>query len=170
MRACGPGGRFAGGPGRAAVRACAVVLACAAALACASAAVAAPTIEDQVHAIARDLMCPVCAGQTVAESNSQLAGQMRAEIRRRLLAGQSREEIIAYFVAQFGEGALAAPPPRGGALVLWLSLPVALLAGALILRGYLRRHAAAPPPAPPPPTPEEAEQIERTLRALDDSR
>lgn len=155
------------GPGRVAASA----MVCAAALVWAAAALAAPTIDDQVYAIARDLMCPVCAGQTVAESNSQLAGQMRAEIRRRLLAGQSREEIIAYFVGQFGEGALAAPPPRGTALVLWLSLPVALLAGALILRGYLRRVAAAPRGAsPPPPTPEEAEQIERTLRALDDSR
>jgi len=155
------------GPGRTA----AAALVCAAVLAWAAAARAAPTIDDQVYAIARDLMCPVCAGQTVAESNSQLAEQMRAEIRRRLLAGQSREEIIAYFVGQFGEGALAAPPPRGSALVLWLSLPVALLAGALILRGYLRRGAAAPrPTSPPPPTPDEAEQIERTLRSLDDSR
>lgn len=138
-----------------------------------SAALGAPTLEDQIHAIAKDLMCPVCAGQTVADSNSQLAVQMRAEIRQRLQAGQTREEIIAYFVGQFGEGALASPRPKGSGLVLWLSLPVAFLLGLLALRRFLRGNLAAAratPQGPPPATPEEAEQIARALRRLDDSR
>lgn len=108
-----------------------------------SAVSAAPTLDDQVHAISKDLMCPVCAGQTVAESNSQLAEQMRAEIRSRLQAGQTREEIIAYFIGQFGEGVLASPPARGGTLVLWLSLPAALLVGILIIRRFLKQNLAA---------------------------
>jgi cytochrome c-type biogenesis protein CcmH len=130
---------------------------------------AAPTLDDRIDAIAKDLMCPVCSGQTVADSNSQLAGQMRQIIRERLQAGQTREEIIAYFVAQFGEGVLASPPPHGGGLVLWLSLPVALVAGVFIIRHFIRRNAAAsrPLPAPPPPTPAETEEIERELRRLE---
>ena len=104
-------------------------------------------LEDQVYAIARELMCPVCGGQTVAESSSQLAGQMRDEIRRRLRAGESREEIIAYFVAQFGEGVLAAPPARGGTIILWLAPPLALLAGLAILVRFVRRNLAMPGPA-----------------------
>jgi cytochrome c-type biogenesis protein CcmH len=137
-----------------------------------AAAVAAPTIEDQVDGIARELMCPVCAGQTVADSGSQLAEQMRAEIRRRLQAGQTRDEIVAYFIGQFGEGVLARPPARGTGLVLWLALPVALLLGGLILRRFLRGNmtAAGPAAAPPPPTPEEAERIAQALRKLDDTR
>jgi cytochrome c-type biogenesis protein CcmH len=131
------------------------------------AAYAGPTLDDQVYAIARELMCPVCAGQTVAESNSQLAEQMRAIIRERLQAGQTREQIIAYFVAQFGEGTLAAPPPRGSGLLLWLSLPLALVAGALILTRFIRRSAPAPGPPPPPPTPAEAKEIEEALRRLE---
>jgi cytochrome c-type biogenesis protein CcmH len=107
-------------------------------------AVAAQTLEDQVYAIARELMCPVCGGQTVAESSSQLAVQMRDEIRDRLRAGQTREEIIAYFVGQFGEGVLAAPPARGSALLLWLAPPLALLAGLVILIRFVRRHLAVP--------------------------
>jgi cytochrome c-type biogenesis protein CcmH len=133
----------------------------------------APTLEDQVHAIAKDLMCPVCAGQTVADSGSQLAQQMRAEIRQRLQAGQTREEIIAYFVGQFGEGALASPRPKGSGLVLWLSLPLAFLLGVFLLRRFLRGNltaACARPEGPPPATPEEAEQIAQALRRLDDSR
>jgi cytochrome c-type biogenesis protein CcmH len=133
---------------------------------------AAPTLEDRVNAIAKDLMCPVCAGQTIAESGSQLAEQMRTEIRQRLQAGQTRQQIIDYFIGQFGESVLASPPPHGGGLVLWLSLPAALGLGFLILRRFLRSNMAArPEPATlPPPTPEEAEQIAQALRRLDDSR
>jgi cytochrome c-type biogenesis protein CcmH len=112
---------------------------------------AAQSLEDQVYAIARELMCPVCGGQTVAESSSQLAAQMRDVIRDRLRAGQTREEIIAYFVGQFGEGVLAAPPARGSTLVLWLATPLALLAGLAILVRFVRRHLAVPGAARVPP-------------------
>lgn len=133
---------------------------------------AGPTLHDQVQSIADELMCPVCAGQTVAESGVQLAEQMRAIIRERLQQGQTREQIIAYFVAQFGEGVLAAPPRRGIGLALWLSLPLALGLGLLVLvtlvrRGTARDPAATARSAPRPPTPEEAERIERALRELE---
>ncbi|MBI3998850.1 MAG: cytochrome c-type biogenesis protein CcmH [Armatimonadetes bacterium] len=130
-------------------------------------AVAAPTLDDQVYAIASELMCPVCAGQTVAESNSQLAQQMRAIIRERLQQGQTREQIIAYFISQFGESVLAAPPRRGGGLLIWLAPPVTLAVGIFVLRRYIRRHRPAARSVPPPPTPQEAEQIARDLRELD---
>jgi cytochrome c-type biogenesis protein CcmH len=111
-----------------------------------SVAIAQP-LEDQVYSIARELMCPVCGGQTVAESSSQLAVQMRDVIREKLRAGATREEIIAYFVGQFGEGVLAAPPARGGTLVLWLAPPLAVLAGLAIVFRYVRRNLAAAGPA-----------------------
>jgi len=133
---------------------------------------AGPTLDDQIQAIANELMCPVCAGQTVAESGAQLAVQMRAIIRERLQQGQNREQIIAYFVAQFGEGVLAAPPRRGLGLLLWLSLPIAVGIGIFVLLKVVRRSAtggsAAPArSAPRPPTPEEAERIERELREFE---
>jgi cytochrome c-type biogenesis protein CcmH len=130
---------------------------------------AAPTLDDQVYDIAKDLMCPVCAGQTVAESNSPLAIQMRQIIRDRLRQGQTREQIIAYFVEQFGESVLARPPRRGAALLVWMWPLVAFAAGALVLRRFLRRSvkAARRPPPPAPPSPQEAEQITRALRELD---
>lgn len=102
-------------------------------------AASAPTLEDQVRDIAGELMCPVCEGQTVAESNAQLAVQMREEIRARLRRGESREQIIAYFVGQFGESVLAAPPKRGAGLVLWLAPVAALGVGLLVMVRYLRR-------------------------------
>jgi cytochrome c-type biogenesis protein CcmH len=110
----------------------------------------APTLDDQVYAIARELMCPVCTAQTVAESDAELARQMRAEIRARLERGQSREEIIAYFVAQFGDGVLAAPPARGLALLLWAFPAVAVAAGAVVVWAFVRRHLRRPGAAPAP--------------------
>jgi len=130
-------------------------------------AATAATLDDQVYAIAGELMCPVCAGQTVAESNSALAGQMRDIIRARVQEGQTREQIIAYFVAQFGEGVLAAPPRRGGGLWLWMAPPGVLVVGLLLVNRYLRRARPVHRPPPPPPTQAEAEQIRRDLRALD---
>ena len=95
----------------------------------------ADTLEDQIADISGELMCPVCEGQSVAESNAQLARDMRAVIKTKLLEGNSREEIIDYFVASYGETILASPPPKGFSAILWL-LPIlsVLIGGAIILR------------------------------------
>ncbi|MDR7500359.1 MAG: cytochrome c-type biogenesis protein CcmH, partial [Armatimonadota bacterium] len=96
----------------------------------------------------RELMCPVCEGQTVAESNATLAVQMRAEIRARLQRGETREQILDYFVSQFGESVLAAPPKRGAGLVLWLTPVAAFAVGILVLVRYLRGLTRPHPSAP----------------------
>ncbi|HLA24716.1 MAG TPA: cytochrome c-type biogenesis protein [bacterium] len=114
----------------------------------AASGLAAPSLEDQVNNIAQELMCPVCAGQTVAESNSTLANQMREQIRVRLRRGETREQILAYFVGQFGESVLAAPPRRGGYLVLWLAPVLAFGLGVFLMIRYLRG-MTRPRPAPP---------------------
>ncbi len=95
----------------------------------------ADTLEDQIAEISGELMCPVCEGQSVAESNAQLARDMRAVIKTKLLEGKSKEEIIDYFVSSYGETILASPPARGFSVILWL-LPVlsVLIGGAIILR------------------------------------
>jgi cytochrome c-type biogenesis protein CcmH len=131
-----------------------------------AAAASAATLDDQVHAIAGELMCPVCAGQTVAESSSALAGQMREIIRTRLRQGQTRQEIIAYFVAELGEGVLATPPRHGRGLWLWLAPPAALAIGLLVLGRTIQRSRSTRR-TPPPATADEAERIRRELRALD---
>lgn len=97
--------------------------------------VGADTLEDQIVEISGELMCPVCEGQSVAESNAQLARDMRAVIKTKLLEGNTKEEIIDYFVLSYGETILASPPPRGFSAILWL-LPIlsVLIGGAIILR------------------------------------
>ncbi len=96
-------------------------------------------IDDQVREISYLLMCPVCQGQTVEESNSQLAKDMRTIIRKKLEEGQSKEEIIAYFVDKYGETILGAPPAKGSNWILWLFPAFALVIGAFGLGIFLYR-------------------------------
>jgi cytochrome c-type biogenesis protein CcmH len=110
------------------------------------------SLDDQVYAIARQLMCPVCAGQTVAESDSSLAREMKGIIRQKLQAGETSDQILGYFVGQFGESVLAEPRPGGVSLILYAAPPLALIAGLVIAIVFIRRSRAGggPPEAAPP--------------------
>ena len=100
--------------------------------------------ERELLEIAKNLRCPVCENQSVGDSPSGLAGQMRELIREKLKQGQTREQIEAYFTARYGEWVLLAPPKRGFNLVAWV-LPFAFIAsGAIVLVALLRRWRTAP--------------------------
>lgn len=107
------------------------------------AAARAQSLDDRVYAISRQLMCPVCAGQTVAESDAAVAREMRDIIRQKLLAGETPDQILRYFVAQFGDGVLAEPPRRGLSAVLYLGPPLALALGLALAAIFIRRWTRA---------------------------
>ena len=105
-------------------------------------------LDDETRRIGKQLQCPVCAGASVADSPSDLAGQMRSVIRARLEAGENEDQIIAYFVERYGDGVLIEPPRRGIGLAVWLA-PVGVLAvgGFLlwrILTAWLRPRSTPP--------------------------
>ena len=104
------------------------------------------TLDDRVYGVARQLMCPVCEGQTVAESDSSLAREMKTLIREKLLAGETPDQILQYFVGQFGETILAEPHARGVAVLLYAGPPLALLLGVAIAVVCIRRWKAQPVP------------------------
>jgi len=99
----------------------------------------AQSLDDRVNEIAHSLMCPVCQGQSVAESNSNLAQDMRQIIRKQLEEGKSREEVLAYFVNRYGETILASPPPKGVNWVLWVLPALAIVFGGLGIGIYLHK-------------------------------
>lgn len=117
------------------------------------------SLEARAQAVARQLTCPVCSGQSVAESTSVVAAQMRQEILRMLQEGRSEQEILAHYVDLYGLWILARPPAWGPYALLWL-LPVvtAVVAAALTFRRPRGRPAAAsaragePAPAGPAAT------------------
>jgi cytochrome c-type biogenesis protein CcmH len=111
-------------------------------------AVAAPARADENHPtlaeVEHEVMCPTC--HTLLElSHAPVADRMRAFIRRRIAAGDTKSEIERRLVAEFGEGVLAAPPASGFGLLAWV-LPLAGLGGAtafVTAAAWRWRHAPA---------------------------
>src|SRR4030066_1469085 len=99
--------------------------------------------------IAKDLRCTVCQNQPVAESNADLAKDMRQIIREQLVAGKSRAEIVDYFVARYGDYVLMTPPTDRAGLLLWIAPPLLLITLALLGWFFLRQrsHLSPLPPA-----------------------
>lgn len=116
-------------------------------------------LERRVLDIAKDLRCTVCQNQPVAESNADLARDMRAIIREQVLAGKSRDEIIAYFVDRYGDYVLMNPPKRGSGTIVWAG-PLALIV-VVGLSGFvfLRRRLRPSMPPTPPLSKEDAERV-----------
>jgi cytochrome c-type biogenesis protein CcmH len=97
--------------------------------------------SERTLEIARKLQCPICAGESVADSQTTLAAQMRDVIEQKVQAGESEGQILDYFVARYGEEVLSEPPKSGFHLTLWW-LPVAvLLVGGLVVVLYLRERS-----------------------------
>lgn len=77
------------------------------------------TLEIRAKALYNELRCVVCAGQSIAESNAELAQDMRAQVNRLLEAGQSDGEIRSWFVARYGDAVLMNPPLKPLTYALW---------------------------------------------------
>src|SRR3989304_263185 len=86
-------------------------------------AAADPALELRVMAIAAELRCLVCQNQTIAESDADLAKDLRNQVREKLQRGQSRRDIIDYMVARYGDFVLWRPPFKPITLLLWLPPP-----------------------------------------------
>ena len=139
--------------------------------------VASPDPEDRVREIAAQLRCPVCQNLSVADSPSELAHQMRGVIRDRVRAGQTQEQIQAYFVEKYGEWVLLAPTKTGFNLLAWVLPFVGVLAGGAVVAVLVRRWSgpggageggAAPPEVAAPPDAEDARYRDRLRRELED--
>jgi cytochrome c-type biogenesis protein CcmH len=100
-------------------------------------------LEARTRAVASVLRCPVCQGESIQDSPSDIAREMRAVIRDQLAAGMSEAEVKAYFVERYGEWVLLAPPARGFNLLLYIVPGLALVGGgaavAIMARRWTRR-------------------------------
>lgn len=104
---------------------------------------AAQDLDARAQAIAAKLRCPVCQNESVADSPAELAAQMRTLIREKLAAGESEDQIVAYFVSKYGDWILLEPPRRGVLWIVWVAPALALLGGTAFVVSYLRRAVGA---------------------------
>ncbi|MEX2177203.1 MAG: cytochrome c-type biogenesis protein [Gemmatimonadaceae bacterium] len=109
----------------------------------ASTSTADSALEARTAAIAATLRCPVCQGEAIQDSPAELAQQMRAVVRDRLRAGETPDEIKAYFVSKYGEWILLEPRMTGLNILLYV-FPVALISGGLALVAVLVRRWTTP--------------------------
>ncbi len=104
-----------------------------------------PALEKRTMALAEELRCLVCQNQTIADSHAELAIDLKNQIREKLKAGMSEEQIRQYMVARYGDFVLYNPPVKATTVPLWFG-PFALLVAALAgLFYYLRRRRSAAP-------------------------
>ena len=101
-----------------------------------------PVIERRVMALAVELRCLVCQNQTIADSNAELAVDLRNQIREQMTRGASERDVIEYMVARYGDFVLYRPPVKASTLLLWFGPFVLLALGAWFLVRRIRRQRA----------------------------
>lgn len=130
-----------------------------------------PTDAPTINEVAQELYCPLCSGLTVDVCELEVCADMRDVIAQKLAAGESKTQIKAYFVEQYGQKVVGHPATEGFHLTAWLVPFAALLGAAAVLVLWLRRRPAAPALQPIVPTlaPDERARLERELQRLEDS-
>lgn len=118
-----------------------------------------PAQRARYQHLAGQLRCLVCQNQTLADSNAELAADLRLQVEKMIVAGRSDDEIKSYLVDRYGNFVLYRPPMQESTWLLWLG-PFALLAiGALV---WWRAQRRARPAA------EATTDLERARRLLGD--
>ena len=98
-----------------------------------------PVQERQAKALMETIRCLVCQGQSIADSDAEMAGDMRSMIRERIEKGEQPEAIRKWLITRYGDWVTYEPPLSSTTLFLW-SLPALLLmAGGALALGRIRR-------------------------------
>ena len=98
-----------------------------------------PAQEAQARALMETLRCLVCQGQSIADSDADMAGDMRALVRSRIAAGDSPDSIRAWLIERYGNWVSYSPPLGPATWFLWATPVLLLLAGLFIARGRFRK-------------------------------
>jgi cytochrome c-type biogenesis protein CcmH len=98
-----------------------------------------PKQEARAQALMETIRCLVCQGQSIADSNAELAGDMRAMVRQRIAAGEKPEAIRAWLVQRYGSWVTYDPPLDRVTWLLWAAPVMFLAVGLLIARSSFQR-------------------------------
>ena len=123
-------------------------------------------LDPRVFEIANELRCPTCVSESVGQSNSAIAREMRVLIQEQLETGANRAEVLVFFQERYGDWILLDPPKRGINLVVWL-LPVAGALGGLTLLGVLLQRWRAAGATPIDADPADVARVRAVLGSTD---
>jgi cytochrome c-type biogenesis protein CcmH len=118
-----------------------------------------PVSQARAVKLSEKLRCLVCQNQSIAESNAELATDLRRQIHEQIAAGKSDDEIVSYMVNRYGDFVLYQPPLKATTILLWGGPALLVVAGFAVLIRNLRRRQSAEPALT-------AEEHERAARLL----
>ena len=122
-----------------------------------------PAVEERLAKLSHELRCLQCQNQTLAESPSSIAADLRREIREQIKAGKSDKEIVAFLTQRYGDFILYRPRVTPLTYLLWFGPFVLLIGGLFVLFRYVRQRRDAI--AEQPLTAEERRRAEEMLRS-----
>jgi len=97
--------------------------------------------EKRFHTLVSELRCVMCQNQSLADSNAQIAVDLRREVLELMRKGKSDEEIKDFLVARYGEFVLYRPQVESKTWLLWFGPALVLLAGGIVVVGAVRRRS-----------------------------
>lgn len=103
-----------------------------------------PKQEQRARDLSREIRCVVCQSQSVADSDADIAKEMRALLREQIAAGRSDQEIRDYLVARYGDFVLFDPPFKASTYALWIGPFAILVIAAIGVAIFFRRRAQEP--------------------------
>ena len=133
--------------------------------------------EEALQKTAREIygliMCPLCAGQNIAQSSNETSSQMRDLVLKKLRQGETKEEILQYFESRYGERIMAKPSKKGFNLILWFFPFVFVALAATVIYFLIRRWSAGVQVATVAPFDEDQlaeykERLEKELKQFDE--
>ena len=101
--------------------------------------------EQRFHALVSELRCVMCQNQSLADSNAQIAHDLRREVLTLMREGRNDDEIEQFLVARYGEFVLYRPRVEASTWLLWFGPAVLLLVGGIVVARVVRRHAGKDP-------------------------
>jgi cytochrome c-type biogenesis protein CcmH len=103
-----------------------------------------PTLQVRFERITKELRCLVCQNESIADSNVELASDLRRQVREMLVAGKSDDAIFKFMTDRYGEFVRFGPPLSAKTLLIWGAPFIALLLGVVIIYRVARNRSRMP--------------------------
>lgn len=110
-----------------------------------------PVQQERYERLARELRCLKCRTESIADSNVQLAADLRRQLRELMAAGKTDEEILRYMTERYGDYVLYKPPVAPRTWLLWAAPVLLVLGGGIVAAVVISRKSKLPDTDPADP-------------------